>query len=166
MYNEGIETLCATIVCDICLPCHVQLNLPFNWWKVFVKILPDYMYQKTSICTWNNKLWTLNYWCFEYFQPHPPPTPDWFCPVCHSVILSETLTVNNFWTVFARAVIFHMSIPFWGYKHFWPNVLDLGVWPIFGSFNLAYNIWTAWARALIFHKNISIDMTFLGVSKF
>ena len=40
----------------------------------------------------------------------------WFCPVCHSVILSfcplfwNFNLANNFWTVSARALIFHMSI--------------------------------------------------------
>ena len=40
-----------------------------------------------------------------------------FCPVCNSVILSfcpplwNYNLANNFWTVNARALIFHMSIP-------------------------------------------------------
>ena len=37
-----------------------------------------------------------------------------FYPVCHSVILSPLWNfnlANNFWTVSARALIFHMSIP-------------------------------------------------------
>ena len=45
---------------------------------------------------------------------------------------------NNFWTVSAIALIFHMNIPcdktfLWecGYYYFLPCDLDLGVWPIF-----------------------------------
>ena len=46
---------------------------------------------------------------------------------CHYVILSSSLKLqlaNNFWTVSARALIFHMSIPcdktFRGYHYLWP----------------------------------------------
>ena len=64
-----------------------------------------------------------------------------FCPVCHSVIPSFCHSLwnfnlaYNFWTAYARALIFHMSIPcdktFQWYYYFLPCGLDLGVWPNF-----------------------------------
>ena len=60
---------------------------------------------------------------------------------CYSGILSfcpplwNFNIAYNFWTVCARALIFHISfhviIPFRGYHYFLPCDLDLGVWPIF-----------------------------------
>ena len=77
---------------------------------------------------------------------------------------------NNFWTVSARALIFHMSNPCdktsqW-VPLFWPCDLDLVVWPIFENFNLANNFWTVSARALIFYMIIPCDKTFPWVPYF
>ena len=49
----------------------------------------------------------------------------------HSVILSETLTllINNFWTVSARSLIFHMSIPCVKTFPWVPLFLTLWPWP-------------------------------------
>ena len=71
-----------------------------------------------------------------------------FCPVSHSVTLSfchchchtikfllfcnsvwNFYLANNFSTLSARALIFHMNIPCDKYQHFLPWDLDLGVWP-------------------------------------
>ena len=78
---------------------------------------------------------------------------------------------NNFWTLSAWALIFHMIIPsdktFCGYHYFWHCDFDLGVWPIFfQNFNLANNFWTVSSRALIFHINIPCDKTFPWVPLF
>ena len=90
-----------------------------------------------------------------------------FCPVCHSVPLSETLTLL---ITFEQRVLEHWYFtwifpvirPFRGYHYFWPCDLDLGVWPIFKkNFNIAYNFWTVSARGLIFHMSIPCDKTFL-----
>ena len=107
-----------------------------------------------------------------------------FCPVCHSVILSfcpplwNFNLANNFWTVSARALIFHMSIPcdknngtHWkilsvGTIIFDPVTLTLEFDPFFENFNLANNFWKLSARALIFHMSIPCDKTFPWVSLF
>ena len=87
-----------------------------------------------------------------------------FCPVCHSVLLSETLTLL---ITCARALIFHMIFlvigPFRGYHYFWPCDLDLGVCK---NFNVANHFWTVSARALIFHMSIPCDETFPWVRLF
>ena len=68
---------------------------------------------------------------------------------------------NNFSTMGARALIFHMSIPcektyLWVPKFpIWTLELDL----LFENFNLAINIWTVSAKTLIFHMNIPCDNT-------
>ena len=64
-----------------------------------------------------------------------------FCPPFWKFNLA---TFNNFWTVSARALIFHMSIPcditfLWVPLFFLPCDLELGVWPIFENFNFANN---------------------------
>ena len=73
-------------------------------------------------------------------------------PFCHSVILSfcpplwNYNLAYNFWTVSARALIFHMSIPC---EKIFPWVpLFLTLWPWLWSLtflktlNLTYNFWT------------------------
>ena len=96
-----------------------------------------------------------------------------FCPVCHSVILSSSLNfnlANNFWTVSARAFIFHMNIPcdntFLWVPLFYPVTLTLEFDPFFDNFNLANNFWIVSARALIFHMSIPCDETFLWFHDF
>ena len=64
------------------------------------------------------------------------------CTVCHSVLLSETLNFsNNFWTVSARAVIFHMNIPCDKTIIFYPVTLTLEFDSFFENFNFANNFW-------------------------
>lgn len=56
-----------------------------------------------------------------------------YCPVCHSIILSETfILLITFEQLSASDMIFQMSIsivsgPFRGYQHFLQCDLDLGV---------------------------------------
>ena len=67
-----------------------------------------------------------------------------FCPVCHSVILSETLTLL---ITFEQRVlelryftcIFPVIRPFRGYHYFFTVTLTLGFDPFFENFNLANN---------------------------
>ena len=99
-----------------------------------------------------------------------------FCPVRHSVILSfcpplwNFNLANNFWTVCARALIFHMNIPcdntFPWYHYFYPVTLTLEFDPFFENFNIAYNFWTVIARTLIFHMSNPCDKTFSWVPLF
>ena len=88
-----------------------------------------------------------------------------FCPPLWNFNLA-----NNFWTMNARALIFHMNIPcdrpFRGYHYFWPCALTLEFDRFFENFNLAYNFWTVSAKALIFHMNIPCDKTFSWVPLF
>ena len=94
-----------------------------------------------------------------------------------SVILSFCHSLWNFnlsykfWTVSARALIFHMSIPCdktfpWVSIIFDPVTLTLEFDPFKKNFNLTYNFWTVSARALIFHMSIPCDKTFLLVPLF
>ena len=99
-----------------------------------------------------------------------------FCPVCHTVILSfcpplwNFNLANKFWTVSARALIFHMSIPcdktFKWLPLFDPVILTLEFDPYFNNFNLADNYWSVSARAFIFHTSIPCDKTFRWVPLF
>ena len=81
-----------------------------------------------------------------------------FCPPLWNFNLP-----NNFWTVSARALIFHMSIL---------SVISLLLTltlefdPFFENFNLANNFWTMSARALIFNMSIPCDEIFLWVPLF
>ena len=68
----------------------------------------------------------------------------------------------NFWTVSARALIFHMSIPCDKSFPWVPLFFTLWPWPLSlthfkKNLNLAYNFWTVSARALIFHMSITWD---------
>ena len=85
-----------------------------------------------------------------------------FCPLWD--FFENFNLANNFWTVGARALIFHMNIPC---DETFPRVpLFFTPWPwpwsltLFLNFNLAKNFWTVGARALIFHMNIPCDKTF------
>ena len=73
--------------------------------------------------------------------------------ICHSVFLSETLTLP------LKSECWSIDISHEYDKTFLllPCDLDLGVWPIFENFNLANNFWTVSARALIFNMSISSD---------
>ena len=85
--------------------------------------------------------------------------------ILHSVILSfcpplwNFNLANNFWTVRARALIFHMNIPCDKTFPWVPLFFTLWPWPwslthFLKNFNLANNFWTVSARALIFHMSI------------
>ena len=58
---------------------------------------------------------TVKLWITEFYAPEIEDRGAYcFCPVCHSVLLSETLTLLITFEqcrVSARALIFHMSIP-------------------------------------------------------
>ena len=70
---------------------------------------------------------------------------------------------NNFWTVSAKAFIFHMNIPCNKTFPLVPLLLTLWSWPCSLThlkkkiFNLVNIFWTVSARALIFHMNIPCD---------
>ena len=68
---------------------------------------------------------------------------------------------NNFWTVSARAMIVHISIPCDKTFPWVPFFFTMWPWPwsltIFENFKLANNFWTVSARALIFNMSISSD---------
>ena len=74
---------------------------------------------------------------------------------------------NNFWTVSASALIFHMNIPcektFTWVSLYWTVTLTLEFDPFFENFILANNFWTVSASALIFLMNTSSDKIFLLV---
>ena len=89
-----------------------------------------------------------------------------FCPVCHSVILSETLTLlitfeQRMLELWYFTWVFLVIRPFCGYHYFLPCDLYLGV-PFFENFNLSYNFWTVGARALIFPMSIPFVKTFFS----
>ena len=73
----------------------------------------------------------------------------------------------NFWTVSARALIFHMSIPC--VKTFQCVSTFFTLWPwswrltLFYNFNVGNNFWTVGSRALVFHMCILWDKTFQWV---
>ena len=76
----------------------------------------------------------------------------WFCPVCHSIILSfcpplwNFNLANNFWTMTARALIFHMNILCDKTFHWVPLFLTLWPWP--------------WSLTHFFWKILSLLITF------
>ena len=78
---------------------------------------------------------------------------------------------NNFWTVSARALIFHKNISC--DKTIPSVILFLTLWPwpwcfaiFFKNFNLANYFWTVSARTLIFNINIPSDKTLPWVHYF
>ena len=67
---------------------------------------------------------------------------------------------NNFWTVSARALIFHMDF-LWDKAFPWAPTIST-LWPLpwgltyfLKNFSLAKNFWTVSARVYTFHMNIS-----------
>ena len=90
-----------------------------------------------------------------------------FCPIFHSVILLfcpplwNFNLANNFWTVSARALIFHMYISYDKTFPWVPLFFTLWFWPWslthFLNFILANNFWTMSAKAFIFLMNIPSD---------
>ena len=110
-----------------------------------------------------------------------------FCPVYHTVwkqwvpeaqslayfLKTLVLHVYNYSTANARALIFHLSIPFDNFDdfHWVPTFFTLWPWPLnltyFSKVNLANNFWTVSTRAFIYFKmSISSDKTFLWVPTF
>ena len=92
--------------------------------------------------------------------------------LCHSVLLSETLTLlitfdQRVLELLYFTWIFSMIRPFSGYHYFVTLVtLTLEFDPFFENFNLFNNFWTASARALIFQMNNPCDKTFPWVPLF
>ena len=70
---------------------------------------------------------------------------------------------NNVWTVSARALIFHRSIPCDKNFNFDLVALTLESGLLAEYFNLVNNVWIVSAKALIFHMEISCDKIFLFV---
>ena len=89
-----------------------------------------------------------------------------FCPLLWNLNLA-----NNFWTVSAKALIFHVNIPCDKTFLWVPIFLTMWPWPwslnhFFENFNLANNSRTVSARTLIFNLNIPCDKTFQWVPLF
>ena len=84
------------------------------------------------------------------------PGPS-FCPALWNFNLA-----NNFWTVSARALVFHMNITdnSVGTIFYYPVILTLEFGQFFENVNLANNFWTASPIALIFNMSIPCDKTF------
>ena len=89
-----------------------------------------------------------------------------FWPVCHSVILSETLTmlitfgqwVLEFWYFIWVFLVIRPSV---STIIFYPVTLTLEFDPfILKTFNLANKFWTMSAKALLFHLSFSSVNTF------
>ena len=79
-----------------------------------------------------------------------------FCPPLRNFNLAY-----NFWTVSARALLFHMSILSVSTIIFDPVTLTLKFDQLkIENFNLANNFWSMSARALIFHLSIPCGKTF------
>ena len=93
----------------------------------------------------------------------------WFCPVCHSVILSETLTLL---VTFEQGLLqlWYFTWVFPCDKTFPCVPLFVALWPWslthFRKNNLANNFWTVIARALMFYMSITCDTTFPWVPLF
>ena len=71
---------------------------------------------------------------------------------------------NIFWTVSARALIFHMSIPwdyFRWYQKFWPCDLDLGVWYNLKTLSKYLSLWSWSSLDLPISKGICVSQTHL-----
>ena len=89
---------------------------------------------------------------------------------------------NNLWTVCARVLIFHKSIPlmraltfyvsfpydktFSWFHYCLPCDLGLGIWPIFWKLNLTNIFKTVSSRGLIFHVSVRCDKTFPWIPLF
>ena len=83
---------------------------------------------------------------------------------CHSVLLSETLTLLITYEQWVLELwyftwTFLVRRPFRGYHYVLPCDHNLGVWPFFKNFNLANTFWTVSALALLYDMSISSDNT-------
>ena len=90
---------------------------------------------------------------------------------CHSVLLSETLTLLITFKQWVPELwyftwVFIVIRPFSGTIIFNPVTLTLEFDLLFKNFNLAKIFWTVSARALIFHMSIPCDKTFLWTPSF
>ena len=114
----------------------------------------------------------LKLWYFTWIFPVIKPICEchFFYPVTLTLEFDPFFVnfniANNFWTLSARALIFHMSIPCDKTIIFYPVTLTLEFDPFFKNFNLVNNFWTVSARALIFHMSIPCDKTFRWVPLF
>ena len=108
----------------------------------------------------------------------PPSSAHCFCPVCHSVLLSETLTLlitfeqwvleiwyftcrlNILWKYFMR-----QAFP-WIPTIFTLWTLPLSLTYFLKTFGLAKNFWTVSARVYTFHINVSRGKAFPWVPTF
>ena len=136
-------------------PCDLDLGV----WPIFLKTL-------TLLKTFEQ--WVLELWYFTWVSVV-------IRPFCGSIIFDlVTLTLefdllfknldlaNNFWIVSARALIFHMSIPYdktfaWFPLFHYLVTLTREFDLLFKNLDLAYNFWTVSARALIVHMSIPCD---------
>ena len=110
--------------------------------------------------------WVLELWYFTWVFLLVPlffTLSPWPWSLTH--FLENFNLANNFWTVSARALIFHMSIPCYKTLPWVPLFFTLWPWPWSLTHllktTLAYYFWTVSARALIFHMSIPCGKTFL-----
>ena len=74
-----------------------------------------------------------------------------------NLFLENFNLANNFWTVSARGLIFHTSIPCVNILTLWPWSWSL---TLFCNFYIGNNFWTVGARAFVFHMSFAWDKTF------
>ena len=111
--------------CDLDLgvwPIFKNFNLANNFWIVSARAL---IFHMSIPC---DKTFP---WVYHYFL-----SCDLTLTLEFDLLFKNFNLANNFWTVSARALIFHMSIPCyktfpWVYHYFLPYDIDLRVWPIF-----------------------------------
>ena len=136
-------------------------DLYLGVWAFFFKLLTLLIPFKQKVL----ELWYFT-WIFPVIRPYHGY--HYFYPVTFTIefdpIFENFNFANNFWTVSASALIFHVSIPC-GKAFSWFIIFDLvtltlGFYLIFENFKLALNnFWTVSARALIFHMSIPGDKT-------
>ena len=89
-----------------------------------------------------------------------------FCPVCHSVLLSETLTLLITFEQWALELWYFTRVSFRWVPFFLPCDLDLGVWPIFGKLTLLITF-EQWVLRLWYFTWVSLVIRpFLGFHYF
>ena len=138
-----------------------------DWSWVGGNVLEKYSRDYIKIISWHFKQILSMVHSNHFYAPEIKDRGAYcFCPVCHSVLFSETLTLLisfEQWVLelWCFTWVFLVIRPSRGYHFFYPVTLTLEFDLLFENFNLAYNFWTVTARALIFHMNIPCDWVFL-----
>ena len=114
--------------------------------------------------------WVLELWYFTWVSLMTRPFRWYnFLPsdLEFDLLFENIHLINDFLTVYARALILHMSISSDNLS-LGTNLCDtdLGVCSIFENVNLVFNFWKVSARASILHTSIYCDKTFRGTNMF